>query len=114
MRRYRSPAATHCSFCCRRIAIVTASSRLTGRSGASDCSMPALVTLLLISLEVIRKISAGRAETHGVQPTSRDRPGKKLAADRRQHRIGENGVNNPPAALHLGASTDDEFDRIVV
>src|SRR4029434_3898019 len=38
----------------------------------------------------------------------------KLAADRRQYRVGENGVDHTPAALHLGASTDDEFDRIVV
>ena len=68
-----SPAAAHWSFCCSRIAIETASSRLTARSVSvvlHACSIACSDHLF----KLIRKIAVGHGQTHAVQRRPGHRP----------------------------------------
>src|SRR4051812_19819471 len=105
-----SVAAAHCSFCCSWMAIATASSSLTGRSVVAACSISASTLLI----EPIREVAVGHRQTHAVQRRSGHRPLEKLAADRRQHGVCEDGVDHTPAALDFGAPADDQLHGIVV
>src|SRR5688572_1672284 len=100
-----SLAATHWSFCCRRIAIDTASSRLTARSVGGDSSM---------LVKVIGEIAVRHGQTDTVQCAPRHRPFEEFAADGGKHRVGENGVDHAPAALDLGAPAHDQLNGLII
>src|SRR5689334_5084383 len=88
------------------MAIDTASSRRSARSVVWGSMSPLL--------ESIREIAVGGAQSHAVQRRARHRSCQKLAADRRQHRVRQNGVDHTPAAFHLGAAADDQLHSIFV
>jgi hypothetical protein len=66
------------------------------------------------SCEPVVEVTVGDCELDPVQGLSAHRARQELAADFREHGVGENRVDHATATLDLGAAADDELDGFLV
>src|SRR5437879_5062296 len=68
----------------------------------------------ITSLKEITEIAVRDGETHAGEGLALNRAGQKFSADRRQHRVREDCVDHPPAALDLGATAYNQLHGLLV
>src|SRR5262245_57097420 len=66
------------------------------------------------TVEPVVEVAVGYRQADARHRHARHGSLQELAADRRQHRVGEDGVDHAPAALDLGAPAHDQLHRLVV
>src|SRR5262245_22473116 len=86
------------------------------KAGSYTClGSPGPYTCLVSrAFEDVVEVAVGYGQPDAGQRHPGHRPRQELAADRRQHRVGENRVNHAAAALDLGAAAHDQLHRLVV
>ena len=66
------------------------------------------------SIEVVLEIFLGRRHVYAIEESAVHHSCEAFSADSRQHRVGEDVVDHPRAALQLLAPLDDEVRHGVV